>query len=838
MYGPERLAHKPLDRSVLGLDFGDGTEGAEGVNRRTPLTRRAYPLIQAPLVALALTALVVTGCNKQQNSAPPGSSGTKSVAAPATGASELLVTRTTTSGEMAIIEFNLPVSPTSISGGFVSYEDTDLDPGGTFRPGSAKPFLYPSGRVLVVLAGQRTPHEVRVQLTRALRGAQGEPLGRSGVGHAVSLLGPGPEPIFELRYRPVPLPLVGSTAPVTARNTTDDHGDDASDASPLVTVAAGAIQVAGDRDWFALLVRRDDRIRLRTVTSGDTILTLYSADGQILAINDDAPEGGVHSAIDHVSAQDGILYAEVRGYASTTPAYRIVRAGSTPPEPGDTPGDALPVALGQTLRTALGAEDADYYSLELSAGTELRCELDSPDLHLIATDGLGRAIAGEEHRIEAGETLGQIARDYGLDYRDIAALNGIPNPNRVPVGLVLTVPARSSLTLRAPGGRFFVRIAAGAGVRGPYELSFKGSATRPAPAPGADDHPDTSAGASPLSLGVAQSGAIEAAGDQDVFQVDLTAGTTYVLAVQTSGDSQLRLLDASGAEVADGGNGPASRLTYRPARSGPHFAEISADGAETLTYTVSVSELDERLPHPERFQPRTGTDPWHIDFRLRADLFTQDMAARGLNSGDAVLDRLARDRVIDQVLSFLSQKYKLDSGGAGIAGQSFKISFTAEAPAGRPGRNYSREVVGGTHQDGDGILGVSYLDLDNDSREDNDDLGRLGIFSASIEGRRSTLRPGLTPSDLRYLDGSYQLGAGSRSDDRRFERIRRTISDWAHALAVVTAHEVGHSVGLEHDESHGRGIMQAALSSSLLSDLDTRFADPSLTTLRDTLETD
>jgi len=346
-----------------------------------------------------------------------------------------------------------------------------------------------------------------------------------------------------------------------------------------------------------------------------------------------------------------------------------------------------------------------------------------------------------------------------------------------------------------------------------------------------------------LTLGVDASGILEERGDVDWFGVDLSEGKTYTLATVTAGDSILRVLDGSGAELAKNDDDPAggrhSALTFRAATSGRYYLEVAGYGQATFAYTLQAAlRAPSALPNPARFRPRAGTDVWHIDFRLRADLWAQDLASHGLSSGDAATDRLMRERVEDELLSFLSHKYKLSGDGAPIRGRSWKISFTPTKPSGTPGRSYSREVVGGTHEDGSRTLGVSYLDPGNRRREDNDDLGELGIFSASIDGRDSTLRPALRASDKRYLDGSYLLGDGSSAEDSRFRRIRQVASDWAHALAVVTAHEAGHSVGLDHDESDPRGIMKAALSRTLLSDHATRFADPSALTLDANLDQD
>ena len=47
------------------------------------------------------------------------------------------------------------------------------------------------------------------------------------------------------------------------------------------------------------------------------------------------------------------------------------------------------------------------------------------------------------HTIQRGETLGVIAKKYGLTASALATHNGIANPNRVKVGQKLTIPAKT-----------------------------------------------------------------------------------------------------------------------------------------------------------------------------------------------------------------------------------------------------------------------------------------------------------------------------------------------------------------------------------------------------------
>lgn len=44
------------------------------------------------------------------------------------------------------------------------------------------------------------------------------------------------------------------------------------------------------------------------------------------------------------------------------------------------------------------------------------------------------------HTVQAGENLYRIALRYGLTYQELAAANGIANPNAIQAGMVLTIP--------------------------------------------------------------------------------------------------------------------------------------------------------------------------------------------------------------------------------------------------------------------------------------------------------------------------------------------------------------------------------------------------------------
>ena len=64
----------------------------------------------------------------------------------------------------------------------------------------------------------------------------------------------------------------------------------------------------------------------------------------------------------------------------------------------------------------------------------------------------GSAASRDTYTVKPGDTLNSIAREYGMDVRELAAMNNIDNPNRIPVGRVLRVRPQGSAVGSAPSG--------------------------------------------------------------------------------------------------------------------------------------------------------------------------------------------------------------------------------------------------------------------------------------------------------------------------------------------------------------------------------------------------
>ncbi len=125
----------------------------------------------------------------------------------------------------------------------------------------------------------------------------------------------------------------------------------------------------------------------------------------------------------------------------------------------------------------------------------------------------------------------------------------------------------------------------------------------PAPDDFASSLTDRAAPIGSLSTSGPVSGALQQAGDRDLFQVTLQAGTTYTISEighqgggGTLGDPFLRLDDATGNVVASNddivdGSNPDSRIVFTPTVSGTYYVEAGAfvDGYAG-TYTLSMSQ--------------------------------------------------------------------------------------------------------------------------------------------------------------------------------------------------------------------------------------------------------
>lgn len=96
----------------------------------------------------------------------------------------------------------------------------------------------------------------------------------------------------------------------------------------------------------------------------------------------------------------------------------------------------------------------------------------------LALTGAGCSAAGIQHRVGRGENLYRIGKAYGVDYRELARVNGIRAPYRIEAGAKLFVPGatrRLPVTVITPRSTSSARpapVAAAGGGKGPRPFSW------------------------------------------------------------------------------------------------------------------------------------------------------------------------------------------------------------------------------------------------------------------------------------------------------------------------------------------------------------------------------
>ncbi|MFM8933249.1 MAG: PPC domain-containing protein, partial [Gemmataceae bacterium] len=134
---------------------------------------------------------------------------------------------------------------------------------------------------------------------------------------------------------------------------------------------AGAVNISFDTDWFQVVARADGRVRvsLAGVDGFDPAVTVYDADGRVIAANDDFG-GSTNSRVDVRFNSSEVYFIQVSGFGSSEGAYvlRFDAVAEVADDHGDTPDLAstlFPDETGMTRGTGrLGHDtDSDYLRL-------------------------------------------------------------------------------------------------------------------------------------------------------------------------------------------------------------------------------------------------------------------------------------------------------------------------------------------------------------------------------------------------------------------------------------------------------------------------------------------
>jgi hypothetical protein len=320
------------------------------------------------------------------------------------------------------------------------------------------------------------------------------------------------------------------------------------------------------------------------------------------------------------------------------------------------------------------------------------------------------------------------------------------------------------------------------------------------------------------------------------------SGTNFVPgATADIGGAPLTIVSLTAVQIT-GTTGPRGPGTVAVTVTNP--GAISGSGAG-YTYRYGPNSQTNAFT----FDTATGIDcrrRWWLNFR--AIPVQTDLLAVGLQTPTAAdtANAYALDWFRGYVLSAVNQIYGRNADGTGVSGSSINITFVGLAPSGGsvgcsvPSTDYSRMCIGGcapilgcTANPGGcsgPVVGLSLFDNitsnpcgtaaeDNCTAPQYGGSGCRGVFVRDIANLwGGTLSPQLTAADLAFLDGTTMTGA-------RYTAIHTTLQQLAYRVAVVTAHEVGHSMGAVAQSTTAPCAMSGGLCSGGSSHNDCRPAN-------------
>jgi hypothetical protein len=357
-------------------------------------------------------------------------------------------------------------------------------------------------------------------------------------------------------------------APASAQD-----GDQAGDATTQATLSGnvdGEISPAGDTDWFRLQVEQGQRYNLALAglegadgQALDPMLSVYDAQGNQLAFNDDA-NGSLNSALRYVPAQSGTVFVEARAFNSeATGRYRLGVSSEALPadDVGNDASTGGRVAVGRTVTGNIEYEgDFDWYRFSARTGNR----------YVVSLSGAGEGGLGDP-----------VLRVIDSEGNELAANDDSEG----------SLNSRLEFVPRANGNVFIEARGYGEGYSGRYELNVT-----------AERLPHDSVGNATstggrIRVGQTVTNALDFPSDTDWYRIRLEQGQSYHFTLNSGeGDSalsdpMLALYDSSGAQIGmddDGGDGLNSYLEFTAPTTGNYYVEArgfaeDASGGYTLT---------------------------------------------------------------------------------------------------------------------------------------------------------------------------------------------------------------------------------------------------------------
>lgn len=338
------------------------------------------------------------------------------------------------------------------------------------------------------------------------------------------------------------------------------HGNDCSSASFLAlnSSVSASISPAGDQDFFRIEVVTPGVLRVFTTGSTDTYGTLRNSACATIAFDDDRGEG--LNFLISGSISPGTYYVSVRHFsASRTGNYNLrVEFEASGDDHGDTCSSATAVSLNSTSNGQINAPgDQDYFRIQVPSSGRIR----------VFTSG-------------NTDTFGNL-RNSGC--------TSIVSNDDSGAGLNFLIEGTVAAGTYYVSVRHFSPYSTGS-----YSLRIEFEAAA------ADDHGNSCASATALSLNTVRGGQIEVPGDQDYFRIQIPAAGRIRVFTTGSTDTFGNLRDSSCLIIAgddDRGEGR-NFLIEGTILAGTYYISVrhysaSSTGAYTLHVEFEQSVSDD-----------------------------------------------------------------------------------------------------------------------------------------------------------------------------------------------------------------------------------------------------
>ena len=317
----------------------------------------------------------------------------------------------------------------------------------------------------------------------------------------------------------------------------------------------GAISPAGDIDYwrFEASASSSRFVVIQTTGNLDTVGRLESSSGRILVTNDDSGVGSNFRMVVEVIT-GGTFYIRVAAFSSRATGSYTLHV-HTDGNYARATADSLSLNGSRTNYSIGYVGDIDYFRVQATTTGQLTVYTTG------STDTYGRLEDSGGNLYNAGNILA--SNDDG----------GVGTNFKI----VRTV---------APG-TYYIRVTGVGSRTGSYNIYADFGGTPPA----SDDHGNTRATSTALSLNSPLTGRISPAGDIDYFRVQVT--TSGELTVETTGslDTVGRLENSSGSTLAsndDSGVGSNFRIV-RDVTAGTYYIRVTGYRSKTGSYTLQAS---------------------------------------------------------------------------------------------------------------------------------------------------------------------------------------------------------------------------------------------------------